>query len=49
MSGGNIWHLSAGEKATSSIIYHPVKNQKKLMSHPGKNAELIDGETIVIL
>ena len=31
------------------IIYHHVKNQKKLMSHPDKNAELIDGETIVIL
>ena len=30
-------------------IYHPVKNQKKLMSHPNKNAELTDGETIVIL
>ena len=31
------------------IIYHHVKNQKKLMSHPDKNAELIDGETTVIL
>ena len=31
------------------IIYHHVKNQKKLISHSDKNAELIDRETIVIL
>ena len=31
------------------IIYHCVKNQKKLMIHPDKNAELVGGETIVIL
>ena len=31
------------------IIYHHVKNQKKLMHHSDKNAELIDGEATVIL
>ena len=57
---GNIWHLSAGKKhfilgiflcqfLNVSIIYHHVKNQKKLMTHPDENAELIDRETTMIL
>ena len=56
----SIWHLSAGKKLTSSLTFSSasywifplfaiLSKIKKLTSHPEKNAELIDGETIVIL
>ena len=57
----SIWHLSASQKSTSSLTFSSAnfqifqlftimsKIRQKLMSHPDKNAELIDGETTVIL